>query len=128
MAHVKTVAVIGASTDRGKFGNKAVRAYQQAGWQVYPVNPAGGEVEGLPVFTSLAAVPQPLELVSVYVPPAGAMRLLPEIAAAAPRRVNFNPGADAPEVIDAALAMGLLAVPTCSIVELGYSPSMFGGD
>jgi predicted CoA-binding protein len=125
---MKTVAVIGASTDRGKFGNKAVRAYQQAGWQVYPVNPAGGVVEGVPVYTSLAAVPQPLEVVSVYVPPAVALRLLPEIAAAAPRRVNFNPGADAPEVIDAALAMGLLAVPTCSIVELGYSPSMFRGD
>lgn len=125
---MKTVAVVGASADRRKFGNKAVRAYQQAGWTVYPVNPAGGAVEGLPVYLSLADVPRPLELVSVYVPPAVGLRLLPEIAAAAPRRVNFNPGADAPAVLEAALGIGLNAMPTCSIVELGYSPSMFRAD
>ena len=56
---MKTVAILGASADRSKFGNKAVRAFQRAGWHVYPVNPAGGEVEGLPCYPSLADVPGP---------------------------------------------------------------------
>jgi hypothetical protein len=33
-----TIAVIGASNDRTKYGNRAVRAYQARGWTVYPVN------------------------------------------------------------------------------------------
>ena len=38
-----TVAIIGASTDRSKFGNKSVRAHLQQGYEVFPVNPKGGE-------------------------------------------------------------------------------------
>ena len=35
----KTVAVVGASADRTKFGNKAVRAFHDAGWTVFPIHP-----------------------------------------------------------------------------------------
>ena len=42
-----TVAVVGASADRRKFGNKSVRAHLAQGYDVYPVNPKAGEVEGL---------------------------------------------------------------------------------
>ena len=41
-----TVAILGASADRSKFGNKSVRAHAQAGYDVYPVNPKGGTIEG----------------------------------------------------------------------------------
>lgn len=124
---MKSVVILGASTDRNKFGNKAVRAFQRAGWQVYPVNPAGGEVEGLPVFATLAEVPQPLDLVSIYLPPRIALGVLPEIKAAQAAQVFFNPGADTPDVIAAAKALGIDPVRTCSIVWLGLSPSMFPG-
>lgn len=122
---MKTVTILGASTDRSKFGNKAVRAFQRAGWQVYPVNPAGGEVEGLPCYTSLAEVPGPADVVSVYLRPAVTMSLFSEIAAYAPRQVFLNPGADAMEVVMAARAHGLNPVCCCSIVELGFSPAQF---
>src|SRR5215510_9358896 len=39
IARMKTVAIIGASNNRAKFGNKAVRAFVQQGCMVYPVNP-----------------------------------------------------------------------------------------
>lgn len=35
----RTIAIVGASADRAKFGNKAVRAYAEEGWEVWPVNP-----------------------------------------------------------------------------------------
>ncbi len=45
---MKTVAVIGASSDRNKYGNKAVRAFRQQGYEVFPINPNEERVEGLP--------------------------------------------------------------------------------
>jgi hypothetical protein len=46
---VKSVAILGASADRSKYGNKAVRAYQQQGYTVFPINPKESEIEGLRV-------------------------------------------------------------------------------
>jgi predicted CoA-binding protein len=47
------VAILGASADRATFGNKSVRAHLAQGYTVYPVNPKGGQVEGLFVYRSL---------------------------------------------------------------------------
>src|SRR6185503_5270335 len=63
---MKTVAVLGASADRNKFGNKAVRAFRAQGFSVYPVNPKETEIEGLPCFPSIAEVPVRPQRVSVY--------------------------------------------------------------
>ena len=76
----KTIAIIGASNDRSKFGNKAVRAFQQQGYQVFPVNPKEEIVEGLPAFKSIAAVPVRPQLISVYLPPPVLLKVLPYIA------------------------------------------------
>jgi predicted CoA-binding protein len=122
-ASVRTVAVLGASANRAKFGNKSVRAHARAGWRVTPVNPKGGTIEGLPVARSLAEVEPPLERVTVYLPPAQSLAALPEIAAAAPREVWFNPGAADARVFAAARELGLNAVDGCSIVDVGLSPS-----
>ncbi len=65
----KTVAIIGASSNREKFGNKAVRAFHQQGYTVYPVNPKETSIEGLPTFASIRDVPVRPELISIYLPP-----------------------------------------------------------
>ncbi len=122
---MKTIAVLGASPLRHKFGNKCVRAYLEAGWQVYPVNLAGAEVEGLTTYRELAEVPLPLDRISVYLPPPVSRELLPAIAAAAAGEVWFNPGAADAAVFTAAKEMGVPAVDGCSIVDIGYSPSQF---
>ena len=76
-----TAAIIGASADRTKFGNKSVRAHLSQGYEVFPVNPKGGVIEGLAVYKSLRDVPKrPLDRVSLYVPPTVGVKLLPEIA------------------------------------------------
>ena len=36
---MKTVAIIGASSNRAKYGNKALRAYERQGYRVIPINP-----------------------------------------------------------------------------------------
>jgi len=119
----RTVAVLGASPDRRKFGNKSLRAHRAAGYTVYPVNPGAAEIEGLPAYRSLADVPAgPLDRVTVYLPPAIGLTVLPDIAARAPGEVWFNPGADDPEVLAEARRLGLNVIAGCSIVDLGMSP------
>src|SRR4029453_1686978 len=79
------VAVVGASSDRRKFGNKAVRAFARQGFDVKPVNPSETTIEGLPVFRSVAEVPGPIDRVTLYVPPEIGLTLLDAIAAKHPR-------------------------------------------
>jgi uncharacterized protein len=120
---VKTVAIIGASNDRSKYGNKAVRAFLQQGYTVYPVNPREMEVEGLPVFRNIRDVPGRLERISVYVPPAVLLKLLPDIAAKGCDELWLNPGTESEEVLAEAQRLGLNVVQACSIVGVGVSPA-----
>jgi len=113
-----TVAILGASADRSKFGNKAVHSHLAKGYQVFPVNVRGGEIEGLQVYQSLAEVPvEELDRISVYLPPAIGLKLLDEIAAKPRRELWFNPGSESDELLAKARAMGLDPIVACSIVE-----------
>ena len=120
---MKTVVLIGASADRTKFGNKAVRAYKQQGYQVFPVNPKATMLEGLPVFPSISALPIRPNWISVYLPPAVLLKVLPEIAAKGCDELWLNPGTESPEVLAEAERLGLNAIQACSIVGVGLSPS-----
>ena len=122
-----TVAIVGASADRSKYGNKSVRAHLQQGYRVYPVNPKGGEIEGLTTFARLADIPEKrLNRISMYVPPAVGMKMLNEIAAKGCDELFLNPGADSDELVAAAEARGLNPIVACSIVAVGMIPSELG--
>lgn len=121
-----TVAIIGASGDRHKFGNKSVRAHQAAGYQVYPVNPKDAEVEGLPCYPSLSDLPvRKLDRVSLYVPPAVAVKVLDDVAELDVGEVWLNPGVADETVRARGRKLGLNIIEGCSIVDLGRSPSEF---
>jgi len=119
---MKTVAIIGASNDRAKFGNKAVRAFLQQGCAVYPVNPKECEIEGLPVFKSILDLPVRPDLVSVYLPPAVLLKILPDIRSKGCDELWVNPGAESAEVLAEAERLGLKVIQACSIVGVGVSP------
>lgn len=122
------VAVLGASADRSKYGNKAVRAHLQQGYDVYPVNPKGGEIEGLKVYKTLAEVPvERLHRISIYLPPKVVVGMLDEIAAKGCDELWLNPGSESEEAIAKAHALGLEPIQACSIVSLGVSPHALDG-
>jgi predicted CoA-binding protein len=121
----RTVAIVGASADRGKFSNKSVRAHLKQGWDVYPVNPKAGEIEGLTVYAALGDIPVKLNRVSLYLPPAVGLKILPEVAAVGPDEFFVNPGAESDELVDSARQLGLDPIVACSIVDIGESPSRF---
>src|SRR5215475_10176144 len=119
-----TVAILGASSDRSKYGNKSVRAHQRMGYTVYPVNPKGGEIEGLKTYRSLAEIPPgKLDRISVYLPPAIGLQMLPEIATRGCDELWLNPGSDSPAVVEQAQALGLHVIQACSILSTGLTPS-----
>lgn len=120
-----SVAVIGASQDRRKFGNKAVRAYLESGYTVFPINPKDATIEGQRAYPNLDAIDAPIDFVSLYVPPAIGLKLLPEIAAKQPRELWLNPGTESDDLIEAAADLHLRTVVACSIVALGMSPEEF---
>jgi uncharacterized protein len=119
---MKIVAIIGASNDRNKFGNKAVRAFQQQGYTVYPVNPKEIAVEGLPAYASIRDVPARPDMVTVYLPPAVVLKALPDIAAKGCDELWLNPGTESDEVLAAAQQFGMNVIQACSIVGVGVSP------
>ena len=125
MTSPKTVAVIGASTDRRKFGNKGTRAFIAAGWRVFPVNPSEGNVEGLPTVASVADIAEPLDVVSLYVPSSVGIKLLPDIAAKESGAIWINPGAESRELLAAAATLGLKTMQICSIIAVGFTPADF---
>jgi len=117
-----SVAVIGASSDRSKWGNKSVRAFQQRGFKVYPVNPTEPVVEDLPAFKSISEIPVRPDKVTVYVRPQVLLKLLPEIAARGCDELWLNPGTESDEVIAEAERLKLNVIQACSIIGAGVSP------
>lgn len=111
-----SIAVIGASNDRNKYGNRAVRAYLAQGWTVYPIHPREPEIEGIRAYKTIADVPVPVDRASLYVPPAVGIQLLDAISAQRARELWVNPGSGSPELLARAQTLGLPTVEACSIV------------
>ena len=120
-----TIAIVGASADRSKYGNKAVRAFRDGGWTVYPVNPRLDEVEGIRCHATVSEIEGPLDRVALYVPPSVGKTLLDDIAAKQPKEFFLNPGSEDDELIRLAREKGLNPIQACSIVNIGLSPAHY---
>lgn len=118
----KVVAVIGASSDRRKFGNRAVRAFRQQGHTVIPINPNEAEIEGLKTYPSVLDVPGPIDMATFYVPPEVGLRVIDEVARKGIAEVWLNPGADGDAVLERARALNLKPVVACSVMAIGQNP------
>ena len=121
----KTVAVIGASSKRHKFGNKALRAYLSQGYRVFAINPNEEQVEGIKTYASVLDVPGPIDLATVYVPGHIGVRVMEDIAKKGIPEVWLNPGADDDEVVERAKALGVRIVQACSIMAIGEAPGRY---
>jgi predicted CoA-binding protein len=118
----KVVAVIGASNNRRKFGNRAVRAYLDQGYTVVPINPHEREVEGLKAYASVVDVPGPIDMASFYVPPEVGEEIIGDVARKQIAEVWLNPGAESDELIARARALSITPIVACSIVAIGRNP------
>jgi hypothetical protein len=118
----KTVAIIGASANRAKFGNKALRAFEKQGFRVLAINPNEAEVEGHKAYASVLDFPDPIDMATVYVPGDVGVRVMDDLAKKGVPEVWLNPGADDDAVVERAKELGLKTVIACSIIGIGDSP------
>ena len=118
----KVVAVIGASGNRSKFGNRAVRAFRQQGYTVVPINPHETEVEGLKAYRSVLDVPGAIDMASLYIPPEIGEQVIEEIARKGIPEVWLNPGAESDALIARARALQIQPIVACSIIAIGQNP------
>ena len=121
------VAVIGASSNRERYSNKAVRAFRKEGYNVYPVNPKETQVENLRCYPSLAEIPTQIDFVSVYLNPEISMKtdLPAQIKENLIKAAILNPGAESQELIASLKEKGIETLMICSIVSLGHTPQEF---
>ncbi|HVB36880.1 MAG TPA: CoA-binding protein [Vicinamibacterales bacterium] len=118
----RTIAVIGASNDRRKFGNKAVRAYLRHGYTVIPINPREETIEGLKAYRSVLDVPGRIDSATMYVPPDVGRAIIDELAQKGIGEVWLNPGADGDALVTRARELHLDAIVGCSILGVGENP------
>ena len=118
----KTVAVIGASSNPRKFGNRAVRAFRRQGYTVVPINPNEPEVEGLKTYRSVLDVPDAIDMATFYVPPEIGEQVMREVAARRIPEVWLNPGAESDALIRLARSLNVEPIVACSIISIGENP------
>lgn len=120
-----TIAIVGASSDRRKFGNKALRAFRNQGYTVVPIHPTEVQVEGERAYAHAVDYPGQIDEASIYVAPRIGMQVMDDLAAKKVPVVWLNPGADGPEVVARAEALGLKVIVACSILGVGESPGSY---
>lgn len=118
-------AVVGASTDREKYGNKVLRAYLQSGRDVWPINPRATEVEGRPAYADLRSLPAVPRGISVITPPSVTEKVVEEAAALGVKYIWMQPGAESDAAVAKAEAAGMevIADGSCFLVVAGYRES-----
>ena len=119
----KVVAVIGASNNRHKFGNKAVRAFVREGYVVVPIHPSEVEIEGLTAYRSVLDVPGPIDMVFFYVPPEIGERVIEDVARKGIPEVWLNPGSESDALIARARQLAIRPIVACSILGVGQNPN-----
>jgi predicted CoA-binding protein len=119
------IAIVGASSDRRKYGNKALRAFRQQGYTVVPINPHEAEIEGERAYRSVLDYPGAIDEATIYLRPDAGVAVMDDLAKKGITQVWLNPGADAPRVVERARALGLRPIVACSIVGIGEQPAAF---
>ena len=114
--------VVGASSNRDKYGNKVLRCYQQNDRQVIPVHPKEEQVEGVDCVASVADLPEAVASVSIITPPTVTERAVEAAAAKGIKNIWMQPGAESPAAVQFCEDNGLnvIADGSCVLVVLGY--------
>lgn len=118
MTRMKTVVILGASDKPERYSNKALLLLKEKGYDVVPVNPTLGTLEGMPVVHALADVARNPDVLTVYVNPERSTAMATQILALAPRVVIFNPDTENDTLESRLVAAGIRIVRACTLVLL----------
>jgi predicted CoA-binding protein len=113
----KLTLVIGASTDAGRYANKAIKMLRSHGHSVVGVGRDKGTVADIEIKPD---IPQDLhpDTVTLYINPIAQRSYYDKILALKPRRVIFNPGTENDEFETMLEQNSIIAEEACTLVLL----------
>jgi len=114
--------VVGASSNRHKFGNKVLRCYQQHERRAFPVNPNENQIEGISCVAGIADLPPEVKSISMITPPAVTAQLVPLAIEHGIENIWMQPGAESAEAVALCQQhnINVIADGICILVVLGY--------
>jgi predicted CoA-binding protein len=114
--------VVGASSNRAKYGNKVLRCYLQHNRRAIPVNPREERIEDIPCVAGVGDLPPDVASISVITPPAVTEKVVPEAIARGIRNIWMQPGAESEAAVAECRRQGVnvIADGSCLLVVLGY--------
>ena len=95
-----SIALIGASNDRNKYGNKIYRDLRNKGYNVTPINPKEEKIEGDRAYTSIEEMKELPDIANFVVPPPVAIRIAQNITNLGIKHLWFQPGSESKELED----------------------------
>ena len=115
-------AVVGASNNRQKYGNKVLRCYLQHHKIVWPVHPAQDEIENIHVYRTVMDLPSDVKSISVITPHAVTEKVVELAAKKGIQNIWMQPGAESELAIEKCEALGInvIAKGPCILVYLGF--------
>lgn len=119
MLNKKVWAVVGATSNKEKFGYKIYKKLKDRGYQVYPINPGYDEIDGDKCYKSISELPVKPDCVDIVVSPKISNKVVEEIVDEGIEYVWFQPGTFTEETIELAETKGLKFVYyDCVLVAL----------
>jgi predicted CoA-binding protein len=89
-----TLAIVGVSRKKSKFGSMAYRSLKKKGYRLFGVNPGLTVIDGDPCYPSLEALPEPVGGVLIILPPEKTELVAHEAAEAGIHRIWIQQGAE----------------------------------
>jgi predicted CoA-binding protein len=121
-------AVVGASANPTKYGHKVLKDFKEAGYNVTPINPKGGEILGLKVFESLSDMKKSPDVVITVVPPRVTEEIVKEAKELGIANVWMQPGSESEKAVKYCEQNGISCIHNACIMvqrqakdEGGYS-------
>ncbi|WP_231848608.1 CoA-binding protein [Thermotoga caldifontis] len=121
LSNVKKIAIVGASEDRRKYGNKIVRDLLSKGFEVYPINPRSEVVEGIKCYRDVEELPKDIDLIVFVVPPEIGIQVAEKAIRMGFKRLWFQPGAGSKQIEDLVKNNGVeYSIGRCIMIETSY--------
>lgn len=118
MLEKKVWAVVGASENPGKYGNKIYKKLKSKGYKVYPVNPNYETIEGDRCYSNLSSLPEVPEVIDMVVSPKLGMEVIEEASKLGVENIWLQPGTHNNEIMELIESKGINAVQACVLVAL----------
>ncbi len=122
---VKRIAMVGASPNPSKASNRVLNDLTRRGYTVIPVNPRPGltDIDGLPVYSSLEAIDQAVDMVDVFRPAAELPAIAQQAVAIGAQVFWAQLDIENAQAADIARQSGLKVVMNrCPSIELADTP------